>query len=114
MESGGKYHVKGPVTKSGDRAYGKYQIMGSNIPSWSKEILGKSITPLEFLRNPELQEQIARAKMQQYYDQTGTHADVVAKWHSGKPYAGNMRRDVNMSTKDYTHRIAQIYNKLVG
>ena len=38
IESGGNYQEKGPVTSSGDRAYGKYQIMGQNIPGWTAEV----------------------------------------------------------------------------
>ena len=45
IESGGKYDMLGPVTKTGDRAYGKYQVMGANIPSWTKETLGREMTP---------------------------------------------------------------------
>ena len=40
IESGGRYDLLGPVTKSGDRAYGKYQVMGANVPEWSRAALG--------------------------------------------------------------------------
>lgn len=113
MESGGNYKAIGPQTKHG-RAIGKYQIMEENIPSWTKQVLGKSLTTKEFYNNPEAQDIVAKAKMQDSYDKTGNHADVVAMWHSGRKYAGNTRSDVNMSTREYTHRIAQIFNKLVG
>lgn len=41
IESGGKYDALGPVTQAGDRAYGRYQVMGQNIPAWTKEVLGQ-------------------------------------------------------------------------
>jgi hypothetical protein len=54
LESGGDYNALGPVIRhgsmAGDRAYGKYQIMGSNIPRWTQEFLGHQMTPGEFLR----------------------------------------------------------------
>lgn len=40
----GDYGARGPQTASGDRAYGKYQVMGANIPSWTQAALGRSMT----------------------------------------------------------------------
>jgi hypothetical protein len=97
FESGGKYGALGPMTQTGDRAHGKYQIMGANIPAWSKEILGRSVTPQEFINNPQLQDQIAQAKMRQYYQKYGTPADVASMWFSGRPANGNYSRD-NLGT----------------
>jgi len=112
MESGGNYRAIGPQTGHG-RAIGKYQIMEANIPSWTKQVLGKAMTAAQFYHNNEAQDLVARAKMQEFYDKTGNHADVVSMWHSGRTYKGNTRKDVNMSTKDYTNKIAAIYNKMV-
>src|SRR5688500_8767678 len=41
IESGGRYNAIGPRTKNGDRAYGKYQVMGNNVPVWTKAALGR-------------------------------------------------------------------------
>lgn len=94
FESGGRYGEIGKATHSGDRAYGKYQIMGSNIPAWSKEALGYSVNKDTFLKDPKIQDLIAQHKMQQYYDKYGNIADVSSMWFSGRPYRGNARRDV--------------------
>lgn len=94
LESGGKYDAMGPVTKKGDRAFGKYQIMGNNIPSWSKEALGRSVTPDEFLANPHLQDTIAHHKMGKYLDKYGNPQDVASAWFSGRPLKNNNSRDV--------------------
>lgn len=93
LESGGKYDTLGPMTK-GDRAYGKYQVMGNNVPSWSQEILGQRLTPQEFLANPQYQDQIAQAKLGQYYDKYGNINDAASMWFSGRPASGNSGRDV--------------------
>ena len=70
LESGFDYSAEGPVITSGDyegdRAYGKYQVMGKNIPAWSEEALGYEITPDEFLADKDLQETIAGAKLDEY------------------------------------------------
>ena len=83
QESGGDYGALGVVVPSGDRAYGKYQIMGNNIPAWSKEILGRAMTPQEFLRDHKAQEQIARAKLQQAYRTYDSPRQAAMSWFGG-------------------------------
>lgn len=101
-ESGGNYAAKSPVNANGSVALGKYQILDTNIPSWSKEAMGKSITPDEFLKNPAAQEAIAKYHMSKMYDQYGNPQDVAATWFSGKPAAGNNAKDVlGTSTSTY-------------
>src|SRR3974377_2340371 len=56
IESGGRYDKLGPTTETGDRAYGKCQIMGKNIPEWTRDALGRSMTPAEFLASPQAQD----------------------------------------------------------
>lgn len=115
-ESGGKYDALGPTVtyKSGqqDRAYGKYQIMGANIPQWTQEHLGRPMTPEEFLRNPEAQEKVAQGQFTKYLKQTGSVDDAVAMWASGRPLAQSANdRDLAFGTKvadyvaDYKKRL---------
>ncbi len=111
MESGGNYKAVGPTHPKMGRALGAYQVMEANLPKWSQEVLGQRLTPAQFLNSPQAQDAIAHAKMQQAFDQYGNMADVTSTWHSGRGYEGNTRRDVNMSTKDYTHKVASIFNK---
>lgn len=88
-ESGGErdpYAALGPVTKKGDRAYGKYQVMGANIPSWSKEAGLGALTPEEFLANKEAQEAVARNKFGEYLSKTGSPQEAAAMWFSGPEY----------------------------
>ena len=70
---------------STDRAYGAYQVMGDNIPSWTKEVLGAAMSPEEFLRDPAAQNAVAKAKIGQYYKEFGTMEDVASAWFSGRP-----------------------------
>ena len=83
-ESGGNY---GAVNRSSG-ALGKYQIMPGNVPAWSKAALGRSVSPQEFLRNPQLQEQVARFQLANYYKQFGPAGAAVA-WYSGP---GNVKK----------------------
>lgn len=84
QESGGNYGAVGVPTRSGT-AYGKYQILDSNIegPSgWDMEALGRNIDINEFLNSPELQEKIAQAKLANYFRQYGA-AGAAKAWYAG-------------------------------
>lgn len=94
QESGGRYNAISPVNRNGGRAYGKYQVMDSNIPAWTKEVLGYSMTPKQFLNDPEAQEKVGQAKIGQYLQRYGNPADVAAVWFSGRPLKGNYSTDV--------------------
>jgi hypothetical protein len=83
IESGGRYDLLGPVTKTGDRAYGKYQIMGANIPEWSRAALGRSVSAQEFLANPQLQDSIFKHRFGQYVDKYGPGGAARA-WFAGE------------------------------
>ncbi len=96
IESAGQrdpYAALGPMTK-GDRAYGKYQIMGFNVGPWSKEILGRELSPQEFLADPLAQDTIFNGKFQQYVSKYGPEGAAQA-WIGGPGGVGKTeRRDV--------------------
>jgi len=107
IESGGRYDALGPMV-GGDRAHGKYQVMGANLPSWTQEALGRRMTPEEFLKSPEAQERVFEHHFGKYLGQHGNLADAASMWHSGVPLSEARRqgrRDVNMSTEDYVRKI---------
>lgn len=83
IESGGNYRALGPVTKTGDRAYGKPQVMGANIPSWSQEALGRRLTPMQFLEDPDAQERVFKHKFGQYVAKYGPIGAAKA-WFAGE------------------------------
>lgn len=85
QESGGDYNAVGVDTGGGHRAYGKYQIMDFNIEGpdgWDQEALGRNIDIEQFLNSPKLQEQIARAKLRDYFRQYGAEGAAKA-WYAG-------------------------------
>jgi len=55
IESGGNYTARNSVTG----AYGKYQIMPSNWPTWARLYIGSSTAP----QTPANQERVARGKV---------------------------------------------------
>jgi hypothetical protein len=108
IESSGRYSALGPVTARGDRAYGKYQIMGSNIPQWSKEALGHSISIQEFMANPALQDQIATSKLDQYTKKYGASGAARA-WLAGEGGMNDPSRRDSYGTNvtEYQRRFEQ-------
>lgn len=81
MESGCNYFKRGPITRTGDRAYGKYQIMGVNVYSWTCAA-GQCMTPEQFLSNPEMQERVFEQQFGKYAAQYGWSGAARA-WFAG-------------------------------
>ncbi|MBD1863774.1 MULTISPECIES: lytic transglycosylase domain-containing protein [Trichocoleus] len=112
---------------SGALGYG--QVMPANIPSWTKEALGHSITASEFLNSPELQLQVIDFKLNQYWqaalvasngDEAIAVRRVASHWYSGKPYRYNHTTASYYgghrypSVAEYTLAILQRYEQQKG
>lgn len=93
IESSGNYGAIGPTVK-GKNAFGKYQIMEQNVPSWGKEATGKNVTLQDFKSNHDLQDRIAVYKINSLLQQGHSPQDVASIWLSGKPLQGNQRKDL--------------------
>lgn len=111
IESGGRYDALGPITRTGDRAYGKFQIMGANVGPWTREILGREMTPQEFLANPEAQEAVFRGKFGQYAQRHGPEGAARA-WFAGEGGMNdpNRRDQLGTSVAAYADR----FNRSLG
>lgn len=83
QESGGNYGAVGAWV-NGDRAYGRYQVMGANIPSWTRTYYGRRLTSQEFLSNEAAQDAVVRGKLGEYYRKYGAKG-AAAMWYSGQP-----------------------------
>jgi len=74
-------------------ALGLGQVMPDNLPGWSQEALGRQVSVEEFLASAEVQQQIIRFKLAQYWQSAiAQTADleiacqrVAATWYSGDP-----------------------------
>jgi len=109
IESGGRYDALGPlVTKSGDRAYGKYQVMGNNIPEWTQAALGKRMTPQEFLADPQAQDAVFKHRFGQYAAKYGPEGAARA-WFAGEGGMNNpnAKDQLGTSVQQYGQRFAQ-------
>lgn len=81
----GDYSALGPPTKKGDRAYGAYQVMGENIPSWTKDVIGQALTPDQFLANRDVQDAVFRAQFGKSLEKYGNPYDAASVWFTGRP-----------------------------
>jgi hypothetical protein len=87
QESGGDYTAQNARTG----AYGRFQIMQSNWPSWAEEAgIGRNAP-----QTPANQEKVARFKLQQYYDKFGNWEDVASAWYSGSPRSAYTSAQLN-------------------
>lgn len=88
IESSGNYRALGPITSSGDRAYGGYQVMGANVPSWTKSALGYSLTPSQFLADSSAQDAVFNHRFGGYVDRYGPSGAAQA-WFGGPGSVGS-------------------------
>lgn len=109
----GDYAAIGPTHPTMGRALGRYQIMESNIPEWSRAALGREISADEFLANPKLQDAIFDHQFGNYLKQFGPEGAAQA-WFAGPGGVGKMdRKDVlGTSVADYTQKFTSALGQL--
>jgi len=117
--SGGYSAIGEEVTSGmykGDRAYGKYQVMGANVPVWTKEHYGTALTPEEFLINKEAQETVAENEIMSSFDKYGNIEDAISVWFTGSTFKKAQDRkaaDQNIDVDEYLRRWRKSYNNRV-
>lgn len=104
----GDYAARGPVTKSGDHAYGRYGVMGNNIPSWTQAAFGKPMSPQEFLANPQAQDAVFQNQFGQYLQKYGNPLDAASVWFTGRPQSqgGNAQDILGTTGNQYVQKFA--------
>lgn len=102
----GDYGARGPLTKKGDRAYGRYQVMGENVGPWTEDALGRRMTPNEFLNDPAAQDAVFNRQFGKSLMKYGNMDDAASVWFTGRPLSrGGGARDVLGTTgTEYVRR----------
>jgi hypothetical protein len=91
----GDYSAVGPVTKKGNRAYGRYQVMDFNIGPWTEQYYGRRLTPEEFLASPQAQDAVFSGAFGSSVEKYGNPQDAASIWFTGRPMSeGANRRDI--------------------
>jgi hypothetical protein len=93
----GDYKAVGPTHPKMGRALGRYQIMEANIGPWSREVLGREVTPDEFMANPQLQDAIFDGKFNSYVQKFGPEGAAQA-WFAGPGGVGKTNRKDSLGT----------------
>jgi hypothetical protein len=90
-----------------DRAYGRYQVMGSNIAPWAQKYLGQSgVTAESFLNDPALQDKLFDAVFSDYVKRYGEGGAAQA-WFAGPGSVGkggNAADVLGTTTNEYVKR----------
>lgn len=81
QESGGNYGAGNSIG-----ATGAYQVMPANIPSWTREALGKSVSRSKFRSSKSIQDKVASHFLNKYVKKYG-YGGAAAAWYGG-PGAG--------------------------
>jgi len=118
IESGsaaGNYSAIGPATRTGDRALGAYQMMGANLPQWSRDAIGREVGKVEFLRSVELQDKIFEHRFGSYMKKYGPEGASRA-WFAGEGGMKNWNAKdvVGTSVNGYGSRFGSLYGKYNG
>ncbi|MBA1141758.1 phage tail length tape measure family protein [Mesorhizobium neociceri] len=85
----GGYSALGPMLKNGNQALGAYQVMKSNLPSWSTEAFGSPMSPKAFLGNPSAQDAVFEQQFGKLLSKYGNSNDAASAWFTGGPLAKN-------------------------
>jgi hypothetical protein len=110
IESGGNYRAVGPQTGKG-RALGKYQVMEFNVGPWSEKVLGRRLTPEQFLADDKAQDQIFEGVFGNYVKKYGPEGAAKA-WFGGERGMNNPNaRDILGTTVE---SYANKFNNRVG
>lgn len=115
IESGGRYDLVGPTHPKYGRALGKYQVMESNLPQWSRQYLGREVSPQEFLASKEAQDAVFQGEFGRLAAKHGPEGAARA-WFAGE---GGMNDDtrkdsLGTSVADYARKFNAAYGGAAG
>src|SRR3990167_6633462 len=89
IESGGNYGEVGPpADANGSRAYGRYQVMDYNVGPWTEQVLGRRMTPQEFLADQAAQDAVFDGIFGGYVERYGPQGAAQA-WFGGPGSVGS-------------------------
>lgn len=69
-------------------ALGRWQVLPSNVAAWTKEALGHSLTPQQFLHSESAQNAVALKVLGDDYQKYGLRG-AAAAWYSGQAHLKN-------------------------
>ncbi len=112
----GGYSALGPMLKNGNQALGAYQIMSSNLPSWSKEAFGSAMSPSQFMSSPAAQDTIFQQQFGKLLSKFGNSNDAASAWFTGGPLStrGGAMDILGTSGSQYVDKFNAALEKVTG
>jgi len=101
-ESSGRYNIVNPIG-----AVGAYQIMKANIPEWTKQALGHSMTWQQFRDSPSAQDKVAEFKIGGFFKKYGAEG-AAAMWLSGQPDPNHVASDGSITVRQYVDKVIKL------
>ncbi len=96
---GGRYGIVNSIG-----AVGAYQVMKANIPSWTREALGHSMTWQQFRASKSAQDAVARYKLGKYMAKYGAEG-AASMWFSGQPNPNSRSSDGYNTVRQYVNKV---------
>ena len=97
-------------------AYSEWQIIPSNIPRWSKQCTGRSLTPTEFAANSGTARTILvcvmRDVLRDQYARSGNNEAIAVQRAAAWWMTGDGSRYNNTQTAPYTKKVLALYQQL--
>lgn len=115
----GDYSAVGPVVAkgmyAGDRAYGRYQVMGLNIPDWTERYFGQRLTPQQYVANTDAQDAVFAGHFSAAMETHGSPQDAASVWFTGQPHSrGGNRSDGYITGNTYVAKFDNAMSALSG
>ena len=102
--------------KENDGLYSDWQILPGNIPRWSKQCVGRSMTPSEFEASPTTARQVVgcvmRNVLRDQYNATGNNESVAVRRAAAWWMTGDPTRYNSTTTATYTQKVLGFYQDL--
>lgn len=92
---------------------GRYQVMESNLPAWSKKHLGRVLSPREFLADPAAQDTIFDKEFGSYVAKYGNPEDAASEWFTGGPRSAKSARATDLLGTSGSEYVAK-FNRARG
>ena len=98
-----------------DGLYSEWQIKPENIPRWSKQCIGKELTPTDFEANPTTARTVLACVMKdilsQEYNASGKNESVAVQRAASWWMTGNPNQYNSNSTSAYTQKVLAFYRQ---
>lgn len=105
VETGGMTEAQRYSNVNRIGATGAYQVMTANIASWTKDVLGKSLTLSQWLGNKAAQDKVAITKLGALQKKYGNWQQAAAVWFSGQPYINSDASDGGNTVPQYIAKV---------